>query len=418
MKANRKASAIISICALVYFVSYFARKNFAAVMVAMIEEGVITKQMGGIIGMAMFILYGAGQVINGFLGDKIEPRILLVSGLFVTAMCNLLMPISSGVLMIVVWAVNGYAQSMLWPPIVRLLAENLSNEQFVKANLAVTICAHTATVLIYLYVPLCLELFDWKTVFYTATAVTIVGLAVLIVSLVTVFKKDAEKAEDAKEAVKPVAISTKNYISLLMSSGVALVCICVVSIGFLRDGIDSWLPTLYAEVFGRSASESVLVSVALPIVSILAGIVLTRLHKTKLFNNEVRGVAILFAVSTILCVLLTLMIGSDNAVIRMICIITAALISGLAHGNNLLCTSFIPGRFAKYGRAATTSGICNSTNYIGAAISMYAIAGVAEELGWLANIIMWGIVSLLGLLSSFLAYKSYSGFISEAEKPE
>jgi hypothetical protein len=40
--------------------------------------------------------------------------------------------------------------------------------------------------------------------------------------------------------------------------------------GILRDGIESWLPTLYSEAFNRDASESILVSVALPIFSIIS----------------------------------------------------------------------------------------------------------------------------------------------------
>ena len=69
--------AIVAICSLVYFASYFTRKGFAATMAGMISAGVIDKSLGGFIGMGLFICYGAGQLISGYLGDKIKPRDLI-----------------------------------------------------------------------------------------------------------------------------------------------------------------------------------------------------------------------------------------------------------------------------------------------------------------------------------------------------
>ena len=85
-------SFIIALCAFVYFVSYFSRKDFAAVMAGMISEAVIDKVEGGFIGMGLFICYGIGQLISGYLGDKIKPSYLINFGLAMTAIANILMP--------------------------------------------------------------------------------------------------------------------------------------------------------------------------------------------------------------------------------------------------------------------------------------------------------------------------------------
>ncbi len=176
-KTKYSGGVIVALCSLVYFVSYFSRKDFAAVMAGMLEENVISNDIGGLIGMALFICYGAGQLVSGYLGDKIKPELLMIAGLTTTTVCNLMMPlVPSHGLMIPVWAVNGFAQAMLWPPIVRILADNLDHEQFVRANVIVTSVAHVATILLYLYVPVCLQFFDWKTVFYTATAICLLML--------------------------------------------------------------------------------------------------------------------------------------------------------------------------------------------------------------------------------------------------
>ena len=126
MKKTYSKFWIIAVCSLVYFTSYFARKDFAAAMAGMLSEAVIDKPTAGLIGTVLFAFSGVGQLISGYLGDKIKPTILIISGLGTTAVCNLLMPlVPYSWLMIPVWALNGLAQAMMWPPIVKILSAAL-----------------------------------------------------------------------------------------------------------------------------------------------------------------------------------------------------------------------------------------------------------------------------------------------------
>ena len=72
---------------LLYFTSYMTRKSFGAVKLG-IPDSLLTDQQIGYIGSALFFTYGAGQVISGLLGDKIDPRKLIFCGLGVTTLCN------------------------------------------------------------------------------------------------------------------------------------------------------------------------------------------------------------------------------------------------------------------------------------------------------------------------------------------
>ena len=407
-------SFIVALCSIVYFVSYFSRKDFAAVMAGMISDAVIDKVDGGFIGMGLFICYGVGQLISGWLGDKIKPSYLILFGLSTTAICNLLMPIiPGGHAMIPVWAVNGFAQAMLWPPIVRILADNLEHESFVKANLIVTSAAHVATILLYLYVPVCLEFFDWKTVFFSATALALVAMAIFILSLVMILPSDTVKSPTKKIKSTDIKGATVGYPKLIIRAGLIPIFACIIMMGFLRDGIESWLPTLYSEAFERDASESILVSVSLPIFSILSLMIITALYKTKLFKNEALGSFILFIAVTLLSVPMAILITSKAFASRTICLIIACTICACMHGCNFLLISCLPGRFSKRGKAATTSGFCNAFVYVGAAVSMYGMAIISEKLGWRATILSWLVVGALGALFTAISYKSYTKFINE-----
>lgn len=409
--------AIVAICSLVYFASYFTRKGFAAAMAGMISAGVIDKSMGGFIGMGLFICYGVGQLISGYLGDRIKPRDLIFIGLGISGVCNLLMPIvPSAALMIPVWAINGLGQAMLWPPIVRMLADSLDHERFVRANLLVTSAAHVSTIILYLYVPVCLEFFDWKTVFFTGAALALLTFVIFAISMSLIVKKGS--AESTEKTDTPTPVSTKTaedfgvFLKCAIGAGFIPILICIITMGFLRDGIESWLPTLYSEAFGRDASESVLVSVLLPIFSVVSISVITVLHKTALFGNEVRGAMVIFAAAALTCVPLSILITSDSAAIRIVCLVLAALVCAFMHAINFLLISCLPGRFSKMGRSATASGLCNACVYIGAAISMYGIAATST-LGWNVTVATWIAIAAAGALMTLIALKAYTAFIKK-----
>ena len=269
IEKNKNGKIVALLCA-VYFVSYFTRKDFAAVMVGMIKSDIITNSDGGFIGMGLFIMYGLGQLVSGFLGDKMKPHHLLIGGLSLTAVCNLAMPLASGAaVMIPIWALNGFAQAMLWPPILRLLAENLSGEAFVRGNLVVTSAAHAATIILYLYVPVCLELFSWKTVFISASVLAALVMLIFAFAIGRILEHDAKKGDtEAPVSDNHTEKASGGLVKIMKSAGLFPILFAIIATGYLRDGIESWLPTLYADSFGKSASESVLVSVILPVFSI------------------------------------------------------------------------------------------------------------------------------------------------------
>lgn len=411
-------SFIIALCSFVYFVSYFSRKDFAAVLVDMTKpgSGVISSTIGGAIGTGLFICYGIGQLVSGFLGDKIKPSYLLLSGLSVTALCNLLMPLTSnGYLMIFIWAVNGFAQAMLWPPIVRILSDNLDHERFVMANLVVTTAAHISTIILYIYTPLvCLKYYDYKAVFFTAAILSTVAAAALVLSLIFIIPKDAIRKPEKKVPTLTPGQST-SYGALLSRAGIVPIFVCIIMMGILRDGIETWLPTLYSAAFNRDASESILLSVALPIFSIISIVSIKLLYKTRSFKNEARGTMILFAAVIAITVPIFILIKSNGILPRLLCLILACLVCACMHGVNFLLISCLPGRFSRYGRAATTSGFCNAFTYVGAAISSYGFAVISKHFGWRMTTLSWMGVGAVGVIFALISYKAYTKFIEENE---
>lgn len=405
--------AIVILCTIAYFASYFSRKTFAVVAVEMKNCGVIDHDVVGLVGAALFIFYGAGQLVSGYLGDKFSPKYLMFSGLMISAVCNLLLPlVPNQYLMIPIWAINGFAQALLWPPIVRILSDSLSHEKYVTANVIVTCGAHVSTIVLYLYAPICIEYMSYKAVFFSSTVFCVVAGVIFLVAMGIVLGKKERSEENVAVAPRAELVSGSVW-QVFKHSGILPIFVCIIVMGFMRDGIESWLPFLYSEAFGRDSSESILVSVALPIFSIISVFVVRIIHRGRVFNNEARGSAILFAISVALCIPFACLISVDHTVARVICLLLAGLISACMHSCNFLLISCLPGRFAGTGKASTVGGFCNSCTYVGAALSMYGIALVSESFGWTVTVISWTAILAVGILFACLAFKKYTGFLKK-----
>jgi len=90
-----------------------------------------------------------------------------------------------------------------------------------------------------------------------------------------------------------------------------------------------------------------------------------------------------------------------------------ALTVACMHGINLMLISVVPKRMKKSGRVSTWSGIVNSFTYVGASLSTYGFAVLADSKGWNFTILMWVVVSILGLSACALAAKKWGKFCRE-----
>ena len=131
MQIRKRAKQICWLLTLIYFASYVTRINFAVMMVKICSEMQVEKTaLAGIV-TALTVAYGTGQIISGYIGDKIHPQYIITFGLVLTSACNIAMSSCTAIpLMTAVWGINGFAQAMLWPPVVRLMSTYLNDVEY------------------------------------------------------------------------------------------------------------------------------------------------------------------------------------------------------------------------------------------------------------------------------------------------
>jgi OPA family glycerol-3-phosphate transporter-like MFS transporter/OPA family sugar phosphate sensor protein UhpC-like MFS transporter len=106
-----------------YATFYFVRKNLSIAMPVMESSLGIRKTQLGLFLTMHGLLYGVSKFANGFLGDRANARVLMVSGLGMSAILNVLFGLNSTVIALgVIWTLNGWFQGMGFPPCARLMA--------------------------------------------------------------------------------------------------------------------------------------------------------------------------------------------------------------------------------------------------------------------------------------------------------
>ena len=381
-----------ALCFLVYFTSYITRINYGAIIAEIVRAEGILKSAASVITTVSFISYGAGQLISGFIGDRANPIKLIFGGLAATSVLNMLLPIVGNIYaMTAIWFLNGFAQAMIWPPLVKILSGYLSNEAFQKACVTVSIGSSVGTIAVYILSPVCISLAGWKSVFWTSG---IVGLTVSLLWLRGAGKIERFAQENGQMPEASVHTPQTRGIpikSLILPSGLIFIATGIILQGMLRDGVTTWMPSYLAETFHLGSSVSILSAVLLPVFSIFA-IKSTAYLQRRFFQNELVCAGVLFFIGCIASSALAVLYAYG----MVLSIILTAIITGCMHGINLILICMVPGRFECTGKVAYISGLLNFFTYVGSALSTYGIAKLSENLGWQFTIWGWAVIALAG----------------------
>lgn len=386
---GRMSNPLVLMCCLVYFSSYLTRVNYAASILAIVDDLRITKTAAGMAMTGAAITYGLGQFFSGVLGDKMRPDRLIFMGLLITVGCNLAVSaLSSPAVMTAVWCVNGLAQAMMWPPMTRILASNLDTAAYKHACVLVSAAASVATIALYLLVPVVLSVAGWRVVFRLS------ALAALVVALAW----RGSYARIAPAAVEHAQAREKtNFraaVRCMLGMGALPVVLIIILQGVMRDGVTTWMPVYIDDVYHLGASISILSTAVLPVISILSLSAASWIH-TKA-GDELRGSAVIWAIAGACVVPLILLYASQAA----LSVVLMSVLTGCMHGVNLMLICVYPSRFVDTPYMSTISGVLNAFTYVGASISNYGFAALSERFGWGVTIIFWGGVVLCGLLLS------------------
>lgn len=427
------------LCWLVYGTSYLGRLNFSSAMVPLLDSGALTNAAAGWIQTAYFAAYGIGSLVNGLAGDRAHPRTMILTGLAGSAAVNVLFALltsdghagsASGIgtsvgalLPILLWGANGWLQSMIWAPIVRIFAVMLTPRDKLDCCVNMVSSQVTGTLASYVFGAALLAVFPVESLFWMP-ALLLAGAAAAWVAVFPrltartgAFEKtvsvETPRTETGKNATEGTMKSTnkgrnKGTVAFLLMAGFGFLVFPALLHGTLKDGLVAWIPAFLADRFALSASSVLIFTTAVPIVN-LSGAYIARALYRRTDERVERSAAILFlAGSAGLAV--TTAAGSDAAMLSGMLptlLLQCASIAGLAAATaammavNSLLTAIYPLKFERSGRVSTVSGFLNALGYAGAALSMCATGSALDAVGWTGILALWTALTLLTGLAAF-----------------
>ena len=215
-----------------------------------------TKSQTGLISTMFFISYGAGQIINGLLCKFYPKKYVLSIAMVVSAGLNLAIFFGASFeSMKWLWLVNGFSQSFLWSSLVLVMSECLDKKALKKAIFVMSTTATVGTLLTYGFSALFSMTRNYKYSFALG------GFLMIIITIIWFFTYDSlyEKRQVETEVVEKESCkinraekSAKESVQFIVIISMIFLGIFAVANNLVKDGLQTWVPTVLKEEFGFS----------------------------------------------------------------------------------------------------------------------------------------------------------------------
>lgn len=398
---GKKIRNFTMLLTMMYMVSYITRINYGAVIAEIALDLNILDSVASLAVTGSFITYGAGQVISGYMGDKIQPRILVFVGFMLTTMMNVLISfLSNPYIMTAVWSVNGFAQAFMWPPVVKLMTELLDGNNYKKTSVVVSYGASFGTIAAYFISSACVFFGSWRYMFLIS------GLLGLVMGII--WWKHCPVI-DMTPAEKTAENTGKKALKLGFPFIILAVMPIIVLQGALRDGVQTWMPKFIINSFNLAGFKAILLTgLVLPLFAILCMRVTSKIYQNKI-TNELLCAGTMLSVGMVSAGILFAFNGFNPFVTAFF----GAILTGSMHGVNMIMVCMVPPYFGKYGKISFISGVLNACTYIGSALSTYGFAKFSENCGWDKTILLWAAIALAGALICVTFGRGWRKFTKE-----
>ena len=385
-KNTQKAWRIGSFCIATYLASYVTRNILSVSTPEMIKEAFFTKEYTGLLSSICFIFYAAGQLINGFIGDRVHPKYMIIMGLGISSVSTFVIPIfDNRILHFTAFALIGFGLSMLRGPLMKVISENTAATHarmictlFSMAGYAGPLIASILSIF-----------FKWRAVF-TATGVISVIITVLAVAAITALEKRGE--------IKFVPKYDKGIAGILNVFKLEdfIFYMLISSIGEIAgSSITFWIPTYTTEHLGFSNDAASTIYSVVSFSTLFTPFI-TLLIYEKLIRNGIKLALVMYVISAVFFIAVRF---TAAPVLNVSMLIIAKVAAAAA--SSIVWSAYIPG-LARSGKVSSANGVIDAAGYAMASLANVLFSTFVGRLGWGGIVNMWYIIMLIGAAVSFI----------------
>ena len=397
---KRHATLLLIGCWLVYTAAYIGRLDYSASMVKIIADLGITNDQGGVVYSCFALSYGIGQLINGLLCKYYPPKYVITGALFASALINFLMPLGGDYrVMAGLWLVNGMAQSMLYSLLIRTISLNIKSGSISRAIYTMSTTVAVGTALAYGISALSVALGNWRLTFTVAGICLLLAATAWVVILTRIEKARADglTEEDDRPATLVSAVRGKRRIGSYMAVALAFIGMTAIVNGFIKDGVNNWLPKLLYDEFGVKESASIILTLLLPLFSVVGALIARRLYLRLQNHLLING--ILYGVAFLLALGVFLLYPLRSVLLTMLLFIG---LSGMMAAINNVITGMFPLDNRDRMDSGLLAGLLDTLCYLGSTVAGTLLGVFSRSMGWESVLIALFATSLVAALVSLL----------------
>lgn len=373
---SKQQNKMVGTIWITYALFYLGRVNVSVVLPLLALDLDVSRAEVGALGTAFFWVYGISHFIMGEIGSHVSPFRIVSIGLLAISLVNIAFAFQTSlIVMLLLWGLNGVAQSAGWAPMFRILAERLDRSHIKRISTVMPFSYVFGTALTWTLIGVVAAGDDWRIAFWLPG-----GLLLLVLAFWRKAGIDAPKSKSS--GVRFLVIVSE-------ARGIGFALVAAALAGFVFNGTIIWLPTYILDT-GLIAENLVGLAAALMQVIAITGLFLARYRVAR--SNQVFVTAALMLAAAGIALLLLTVTGGLLALL----VVAVALI--FLNGAFGLAVSSMPLLLAPPGRASSVTGSINMMSNFFGGMAGFSIGALVEFSGWGAVFALWGAVLLLAAL--------------------
>lgn len=390
----KKALQIGSVCIFTYITSYFLRNLLSVLTPRMLNSNAYTEEFLALLASLYMIVYAAGQLVNGVIGDHLKPKYMVSGGLTVAAIGLLIFYFSRiEALGIIAFALLGFGLSSLRGPLVKVISENTLPKYARVCCVFLSFSSFAGPLL----AGLAGMLWDWKEVFLISALITLSIAVLSFLSLTWFEKRNMILPVHAAEG-SPAPRKKLDLLGLFRLPNFVLYMIVGMVVEIAAASINFWMPTYFNQYLQISETSSTLL---FSVISLLRSFCpFLSLLIFKLFRE--RDVLIVRIAFSAAAVLFAIQFFVKEPLLNVLLFTLALMCSSVSSAT--LWSIYIPS-LGKSGKVSSANGVLDCTGYVAAALLNLAIVPIMNFGGWGGVILSWCMIMLIGALATLFAKK-------------
>ena len=306
-----------------YSLYYVCRMSINVVKQPLIDEGILSAGQLGLIGSALLFVYAIGKFMNGFIADYCNIRRFMATGLFISALMNLIMGalglFSSMIPMVVVfvsfavlWGINGWMQSMGSGPGVISLSRWFSRSKRGTYYSIFSSSPYIGEFISYNILAVVVAWLGWQAGFIVAALAGLAGAAIILL-----FVSDTPESKglpsiqeiSGEELTKEDKMATKDLQKMVLKHpGIWVIALSSAFIYITKYAVAGWGVLFLQKARGFELAEASQV-IAFSAVFGILGTVLAGWLSDRLFKGDRVKPAVLSGIISTSSLILFLFVG-------------------------------------------------------------------------------------------------------------